>query len=171
MSLQPSAIWRRSSMDSSRCRCASCVGHATHGLARSVQGQEPEASPNPSTRGMDLSPDHSLRSDGRPAIIGRSDGVHRFGRVPCSPSVLGAFLAGVYCRTWPSRCGVDSESTGGSIARTPRHKSTTKSACVVTRIETEGPHHGLVAEEPGESVVEGLNGASRSPAGDHPGAP
>jgi len=28
--------------------------------------------------------------------------------------------------------------------------------CVVTRIETEGPHHGVVAEEPGESVGESV---------------
>jgi hypothetical protein len=32
----------------------------------------------------------------------------------------------------------------------------TKSACVVMRIETEGPHHGVVAEEPGVSGVESV---------------
>jgi hypothetical protein len=40
------------------------------------------------------------------------------------------------------------------FARTPRQERTTRCACVVTRIETEGPHHGVVAEEPGVSVVE-----------------
>ena len=41
----------------------------------------------------------------------------------------------------------DSRSRG-SIASTPRHTSTTKSACVVTPIETEAPQP-LMVEEPG----------------------
>jgi hypothetical protein len=98
------------------------------------------------------------------AICARSPVIPQYGTSGSSPdarylanSLTVVQLASMTKRTIaavgrPLRCACG--STGGSIARTPRHTSTTKSAYVVTRIETEGPHHGVVAEEPGESVVE-----------------